>query len=140
MPWVTDEFLKLYREMNASLFALNEHVAAIRRDMRRLERRMDTMSKSFDEVLDEVRSAHGLTKSLVVLIGQLRQQVLDALAGATLSAENQAKLDAVFDEAHQSAADAAAALNANSAPRDNAGSPGAVTEPPPSETNPAPQP
>jgi DNA repair ATPase RecN len=136
MAWVSDEILRLYRDMNASQVAILESVQAIQRDIRRLERRMDAMAKTFTEVLDEVKAAHGLTRSLVVLIGQLRQQVLDALANVTLSPENQAALDAVFDEAHQSAADAAAALNANPAPNDNAGSPGAVKTPPPSETDP----
>lgn len=138
MAWLSDEVLKLYRELNASQLEILKSVQAIQRDMRRLERRMDTMARNFDQVLDEVKAAHGLTKSLVMLIGQLRQQVLDALANVQLSPENAAKLDAVFDEAHESAADAAAALNANSAPNDNAGSPGAVKTPPPSETDPAP--
>lgn len=138
MAWMTDEVLKLYRELNASQLEILRSVVAIQRDMRRLERRMDAMARNFDEVLEEVKAAHGLTKSLVVLIGQLRQQVLDALANVSLSPEDQAKLDAVFDEAHESAADAAAALNTNPAPRDNAGSPGAVTDPLPSVTDPAP--
>jgi|SRR5882724_1196898 len=134
MVWMSDETLKLYREMNASLLAIKEDVADIRREQRRLERRMDTMARTTQESLDAVRETRGFVASLATLIAELRDKITSVTSGA-LSPDDQAKVDAIFDEAHAASSAAAAALIQNPKPTDSTTQP-APTPPPAPEPQP----
>lgn len=134
MPWMSDEVLKLYREMNASLLTIKEDVADIRREQRRLERRMDVMARTTQESLDAVRETRGFVASLAILIAELRDKITSVTSGV-LSPEDQEKVDAIFDEAHAASAAAAAALVVNTKPTDSPAQP-APTPPPIPEPQP----
>lgn len=67
---------------------------------------------TLDEILVDVTAEEGKIDSLSVLITGLRQQVMDALSGATLSPAVQAKVDAVFSQAEKNKGKIDAALAA----------------------------
>lgn len=129
MPWISDETLKLYREMNASLLTLAEAATVIARDQRRIEKRMEIMSRSVQESLDAVRETSGFVASLAKLVAELRDKVTEVLSHAGLSPEDQEKVDAIFDEAHAASSAAASALIQNPKPNDSTAQP--ATDPGP---------
>lgn len=75
------------------------------------------MARTLDEVLAKVTEANTKGDGIKELIAGLRQQVKDALANAgKLSPEDQAKLDAIFDQAAGVSDDIDQALTANTNP------------------------
>lgn len=133
MVWVSDETIKLYREMNASYLALTTAVTMMARDMRRIERRMEAMARTTQESLDAVRETAGFVASLAKLVAELRDKVTEVASQAGLSAEDQGKIDAIFDEAHAASSAAASALIQNPKSNDS-------TAQPASDPGPAPEP
>jgi septal ring factor EnvC (AmiA/AmiB activator) len=128
MPWISDEILALYRTMDASLRTVSQSVQNIEREMRRLERRMDAMARTTQESLEAVRETAGFVASLAKLVTELRDKVTEVTSNAGLSADDQAKVDAIFDEAHVASAAAASALTQNQKAGDTVASP--ATTPP----------
>jgi len=66
------------------------------------------------EALDAVREANGKTESLITLVGQLHEAILNIPSGMT--PEQKADVDAVFSISKKQAADVQAALDANPLP------------------------
>lgn len=71
---------------------------------------------TLDQVLQDVTDESGAIDSISTLIAGLRQQVADALSGATLPPATQAKVDAIFAAAETNKSKIAAALGANTEP------------------------
>lgn len=68
---------------------------------------------NLDQVLQDVTDESTATLLIAVLIAGLKQQVADALAGTTLPAATQAKVDAIFAAAETNKSKIAAALATN---------------------------
>ena len=68
---------------------------------------------SLDDVLADVAEEDTLADSLVTLLHGIKQQLDDALSGATLPAAAQAKVDAIFSKAESSKTKMADAVTAN---------------------------
>ncbi len=81
--------------------------------LRILTGKVDAMAKTLDDVLAVVTAESTKIDSLIALVNGLKQQVADALSGATLPPSVQAKVDAVFDAATADAAKIDGALAAN---------------------------
>jgi hypothetical protein len=91
--------------------------------LRDLNRKLDliiknqeTMMATLDDVLADVTAETTQIASLSALIDGLKQQVADALAGATLPPATQAKIDEIFTAAEANKAAIAKALAANTLP------------------------
>lgn len=69
--------------------------------------------KTLDEVLAAVTEADEVDDSLIALTSGLHQQVKDLLAGVTLPAGVQAKIDQVFENVTKGKEKVAAAVVAN---------------------------
>ncbi len=65
---------------------------------------------TLDETLAAVQAEKTADDSIIALLAGLKQQLADALANANLSPENQAKVDAIFAQATDNAAEINAAL------------------------------
>ena len=65
---------------------------------------------TLDQILDDVTSEKTVIDSISVLIAGLKQQLADALSGATLPPAVQEKVDAVFAAAEANKAALAAAV------------------------------
>lgn len=89
---------------------------AILEKLNSIEGKVNISMKTLDEVLDEVKLERTKVSGLIVLLNGIKQQLTDALAGITLPAAAQAKVDAIFDEASAAAADIDAAVAANVPP------------------------
>src|ERR1700730_6653838 len=74
---------------------------------------MEKMMATLDQVLAAVTDESTQLDSLSTLIAGLKQQVADALAGTTLPAAVQAKVDAVFAQAETNKGKIATAISAN---------------------------
>lgn len=77
-----------------------------------LERRMESLMASLEQILDSVTQQHTMIASVTELINGLKKQLAEALSGV-LTPEQQAKVDAIFSTVEDNTADIAAALNAN---------------------------
>ncbi len=71
---------------------------------------------SLQDDLDAITAQSGRLDSLNTFVSGLEQQIKDALSGANLSPENQAKVDAIFDAVHANDAKIDTALNSNVPP------------------------
>ena len=71
---------------------------------------------TLDQVLADVTDESTRLDSLSTLIAGLKQQVADALAGTTLPAPVQAKIDAIFAQAETNKGKIDTALNTNVPP------------------------
>lgn len=71
------------------------------------------MAHTLDETLAAVTAESAKDDSIIALLAGLKQQLADALANANLSPENQAKVDAIFDQATANAAKIDTAITAN---------------------------
>jgi uncharacterized protein YoxC len=98
----------------------SEQFDAIRHRLRGIENRLDAITRALetimatlDQILDDVTNESSQIDSVGVLIVGLKQQLADALAGATLSPEVQAKVDAIFVKAEDNKAKIAAAIAAD---------------------------
>lgn len=106
---------------------------------------METMMSKLDDVLNDVTDESNQLDCIATLIGGLRQQVADAVATTGMSADDAAKIDAIFEAAESNKSKIAAALNANVAPAqtapvaDNVGGGDTAVPATPSATPPGPQ-
>lgn len=94
------------------------------------------MMSTLDEVLSDVQSEGTVVDGISTLITGLQQQLKDALAGTTLPAGVQAKIDAVFSAVEANKAKLASALVSGTP----APSPAPAPTPAPSPVPPAPAP
>jgi len=67
---------------------------------------------TLDEVLAKVTEEGTADDSMIALLAGIKQQLADALSGATLPPAVQAKVDAVFDAAQANVTKVNAAINA----------------------------
>ncbi len=81
-----------------------------------IERKVDAMAISLDDVLVKVTAETTDLGSIKELILGLKQQLADALAGTTLPPAVQAKVDAIFNQAEINRQKIADALNSNVPP------------------------
>jgi phage shock protein A len=88
--------------------------------LQRIEQKLDAANKSMekimatlDQVLADVTQETTDLDSIAALIAGLKQQIADALSGATLPPDVQAKVDSVFATAETNKGKIAAALAAN---------------------------
>lgn len=81
-----------------------------------LQRKVDEMAKTLDDVLAVVTPLGDKIDSLVALVNGIEQQLKDALSGVTLPPGVQTKVDAVFDQITAESAKVQAALDANTPP------------------------
>jgi len=90
---------------------------ATKHDIKRLERKLNEMANTLDDVLADVQSEKTVVDGISTLISGLKQQVADALSGV-LTAEQQAKVDAIFAgvEANKAALSANLVANTPSQP------------------------
>jgi hypothetical protein len=95
---------------------LERRVELVYLTLRALERKVDTIMKTLDEVLAVVTPIPSKVDGLKALIDGLKQQLADALAGTTLPPAVQAKVDAIFETAKNSSDKIDAALAANTPP------------------------
>lgn len=88
--------------------AKNKHSDAIGQVLVALVEKLGKMETrimhTLDETLEVVKANKTLIGGLKDFIAGLRKQIADALSGAALSPENQAKVDAVFDGATEEGA------------------------------------
>lgn len=68
----------------------------IDRQMTNLERKVDTIMATLDQVLADVTAEATVLDSISTLIAGLKQQLADALSGTTLPPAVQAKVDTIF--------------------------------------------
>jgi len=118
MPWVPDEFLKLYRDLNASMVTVVQGIQNIERHTRRLERRMDEMAKSNQAIIDEVRQIRGFVASLKAAFDGLQQRITDLLKDGEVDDAVVAEVDTAFNEAKDAAAAIGQAVVTNPTPAD----------------------
>ncbi len=78
-----------------------------------LQAQGEHMAATLDQVLEKVTRESTDIDSVLTLVTGLKQQLADALSGASLPPAVQAKVDAIFDTASASAGKIAAALQAN---------------------------
>lgn len=84
--------------------------------IRNLIQRMERLMATIDETLEAVTRSGDRLDSLIVYVEGLKKQLDDALAGVTLPAGVQAKIDAIFQEAEENVAKTDTALNSNVPP------------------------
>jgi ABC-type transporter Mla subunit MlaD len=118
MPWISDQTIQLYREINASLSQVAEAIIQFPRILRRIQQELIEMAKSNAQVLDEVRQTRGFVASLIASQEALRQAVKDALANHEVDQEVSDEVDKLFDEAKAGATATAGAIVANPGPTD----------------------
>lgn len=75
--------------------------------------KIENMAQTLDEVLQAVTDESTVDDSIIALLNGISQQLKDALAGATLSPESQAKVDAIFAGINQNKQKVADAVTAN---------------------------
>ncbi len=88
----------------------------IERMLARVLANQEAIMATLDEVLADVTAESTQIDSIAALITGLKQQIADALAGVTLPAAVQAKVDAVFTQAESNKAKLADAINSGTTP------------------------
>lgn len=78
-----------------------------------IEQKVTHIMATLDQVLADVTAESSQLDSLNALIVGIKQQLADALSGATLPPAVQAKVDAVFTQAEANATKIATAISAN---------------------------
>lgn len=81
-----------------------------------LNSKLEAIMATLDQVLQDVTDESTAIDSISTLIDGLKQQIADALSGATLPPAVQSKVDAIFAQAETNKAKIAAALSANVPP------------------------
>ena len=94
-------------------FASTDEVRCITEMLARIIQQQEKLMATIDQVAQDVSDESTLIDSVSVLITGLKQQVADALSGATLPPAVQAKIDAVFTTAEANKAKLATAVAAN---------------------------
>lgn len=79
----------------------------------RSHERQNKIMATLDETLAAVTEESTKDDSIIALLAGIKQQLADALSGATLPPAVQAKVDAVFAQATQNSAKIQAAIDAN---------------------------
>ncbi len=74
---------------------------------------LEKIMATLDETLAAVTAEDSKVDSIIALVGGLKQQLADALAGVTLPPDTQAKVDAIFAQATASAGKIDTAISAN---------------------------
>jgi hypothetical protein len=118
MPWISDQTIQLYREINASLSQVAEAIIQFPRILRRIQQELIEMAKTNAEILNEVRQTRGFVASLIASQEALRQAVKDALANHEVDQEVSDEVDALFEQAKAGATATAGAIVANPTPSD----------------------
>ena len=85
---------------------------ALREEVRELQRKVHRMARTLDDVLADVEAEKTQIDSLAQLTTGLKEQ-LDAVLAGTLTPEQQAKVDAIFDQVETNKAAIVNAINAN---------------------------
>lgn len=101
---------------NESFLELKALLKEVISNQGRLYRKMETIMATLDEVLADVNEESTKLDSLTAFVAGLKQQIADALAGATLPPAIQAKVDAVFAGVEANKAKVVAAMDANVTP------------------------
>jgi hypothetical protein len=92
------------------LTALRQDVARILAAVEIIKSNQEQIMASLDDILADVTAESTAINSVGVLIGGLKQQLADALAGTKLPPATQAKVDAIFTQAETNKAAIAAAI------------------------------
>lgn len=71
------------------------------------------MSATLDQIVQDVSDETTLEGSIVTLLNGVEAQLTAALAGTTISPENQAKIDSIFSGLEANKAALSAAITAN---------------------------
>ncbi len=100
---------KFRKEVRSALYRIELRQQLVNRKLRYI---MATL----DDVLAVVTEEAGQIDSMIALMTGLQQQLADALAGITLPAQVQAKVDAIFTQAKADSDKIVAAIAANSPP------------------------
>jgi len=87
--------------------------AALQRQNNIIISKLEAIVATLDQVLTDVTDESTRLDSISTLIAGLKQQVADALSGATLSPAVQAKIDQVFQAAETNKGKIDTALNTN---------------------------
>lgn len=87
-------------------------VDAIKEVVDRIDQRTITMVKSLDDVLDDIATLKTEEEGLAALTANLKAQV-DAITAGSLTAAQQAKVDAIFQAVEDRKAEVQAAIVAN---------------------------
>lgn len=85
---------------------------ALRDEVRDLERKVNRMARTLDDVLADVTAERSQIDSLAQLTTGLKEQ-LDAVLAGALTPEQQAKVDAIFEGVESNKAAIVLAINAN---------------------------
>ena len=92
---------------------IEETLKRIENKLDSLIRKVEQMSATLDQVLQDVQDESTVADSLVALFDGIQQQLKDALAGSGISSSTQAKIDAIFAGVEANKAKLAAAVTAN---------------------------
>lgn len=88
-------------------------LSSMSRKLELIVQQQETIMATLDQVLADITEENTRLDSIAALIGGLRQQLADALSGANLPPEVQAKVDAIFTAAEANKGKIDDALNAN---------------------------
>ena len=86
----------------------------IEEKIERLLKGVNRMAATLDQVLQDVTDESTIEDSIITLLAGIQAQLTAALAGTSISAKNQAKIDAIFSGLEANKAKIAAAVSANS--------------------------
>ena len=113
---IQEMFRALQEQSHAQFVELRALLTDIHRHEGQILRNQEKIMSTLDEVLADVTEEGTKLDSLSTFIAGLKQQIADALSGATLPPAVQAKVDAVFAGVESNKAKAQAALDANVPP------------------------
>ena len=80
-----------------------------------IDRRTKKMAKSLDDIISDITDLRSRTAGLITLTNGIKAQ-LDAILAGTLTPEQQAKVDAIFQAVEDDKTDVQAAIDANTSP------------------------
>lgn len=101
------------RRLGAIEDQMARHFADTHRHLTQILTNQEKIMNNLDEILADVADESTKLDSLGTFIAGLKQQIADALSGATLPPAVQAKIDAVFAGVEANKAKVQAALDAN---------------------------
>ena len=98
-----------------------DEICSIKEALASIHARLEHIMATIDDLAKDISDETTAIDSVATLVTGLRQQVTDALAGASISPSVQQKLDAVFATAETNKAKLAKALAANVPPASTQG-------------------
>ena len=113
---ISEMFRALQEQSRAQFVELRALLTDIHRHEGRILRNQEKIMANLDQVLADVAEESTKLDSLAAFIAGLKQQIADALSGATLPPAVQAKVDAVFAGVEANKAKVQEALDANVTP------------------------